>query len=334
MKKTHEEAFQLTKLKLNCDIEVDDEEDEDSVEDEIEIVKECKDIPSDIFKDIDFHDWKKHSWKFIPVLYKLQKIFHIAGVRSFKVIPMMSFKQKPIILTNTGLSQFIMRNTRGPNKVAEIKQIMLNPRATWKKLFKIDMFESDSVDLDGLPVVRFNSLSTDGIIARICMTRPKRSLVENTKSNLKDFDFVVGVDPGVKEIIGGVIQDLQNPEKEKGFLVSSAEWRDKSGFYYRKQKLTQFTGRVENEIADQRESLQNIGQSSPDFKTFTRFELQHFNTKCEAYMRNKIMRMSFDKYITEQKAASDYAKRLCQDGKKTIVFFGSWEMNQNSAIKG
>jgi hypothetical protein len=214
-------------------------------------------------------------------------------------------------------------------------------------MYNISMFESNDVDWnDGRPTERFNNITTNGIACGVVMSRPKQEATTTTQRLNHnepintECDFLVGIDPGVREVIGGVRRDIRGDaepdlvKNEMRFLVHSRQWRDQTGANDRKLKLTAWTGELEKTIRSQRELLQNIGQFHPDFMTFTRFELSFFRTKCEAYFEDKVTRLGFDKIIRTEAAASQVANELCPAGFKTFVAFGDANVNPNLPIKG
>jgi hypothetical protein len=84
----------------------------------------------------------------------------------------------------------------------------------------------------------------------------------------------------------------------------------------------------------ERESLGNIGQSSPDFLRYTEFQMKYLEMRCKTYMRRKVTRLKLDKTIENQKQMTKIVDSICPKGRTTIVFFGNGKQAANSSIKG
>lgn len=214
-------------------------------------------------------------------------------------------------------------------------------------MYDINKFESNDVNWlgDCLPFHKFNNMSTDGTSARATMKRPKRipfvpaPRVFNNPIR-PQADFIFGCDPGVRCTIAGVLRNIQDgasedlKENEKRYKLSCFEWRDLTGENDRKVKLKHWTDELEGRIRAEREELDNIGQSHPNFELFTRFELSFFMEKCGVYMTDKIAGLKFNRYCRTKSAAIKVAKDICPEGKKTIVAFGDFQIASDSYIKG
>lgn len=116
--------------------------------------------------------------------------------------------------------------------------------------------------------------------------------------------------------------------------LSSKEYYADQGLDQRKALQRQWTEPLEGVIRAERENLNNIGPSNPDFVLFTLFSLNFFMQKIVLYAQHKITRLDFDAHIARQEAISKMVQKFCPRGKRTLVFMGDAFEPRNSPIKG
>jgi len=167
-----------------------------------------------------FNDLREFPFRFVPLLYRLQKEFFAkskdGSVRGFIVIPLMSWKVKHALYTPSAFKELIAREKRHwkKNRPGEAHP---NDVTTPFHIFRIAQFMSQqSTDINGEPFKQFTgTFSTDGIAGSIHMNRPKQQaneimkmLEEETatveKPAFEGYDYAIGLDPGAKLMIGGV----------------------------------------------------------------------------------------------------------------------------------
>lgn len=137
---------------------------------------------------------------------------------------------------------------------------------------------------------QFHSVSTDGIAVSVIMSKTKKVPALPrcfTEPNDPETDF--RVDPGYRLAFAGVRRDIRSgaetdlKKNEVNIKKTSKQWRNMTGANDRKQRLDAMTQPIESKIRREREQLNNIGPTSVDFVTWTRFELRWFMIKCKVY---------------------------------------------------
>lgn len=133
-----------------------------------------------------------------------------------------------------------------------------------------------------------------------------------------------------------VTSGLTNPDSQlvqTPIKITSKEWHQATGLHTRKQRLEAMTVNLDENMRRERESMNNIGSTSPSFTIFTRFELKWFVRKCSVYQQEKITRIKLDQYSRTLSAAAKLANSLCPVGAKTILFWGAAVTSPDMKIK-
>lgn len=198
---------------------------------------------------------EKNPYHYIPMLYRVQQAMTAANQKSFPVVPVFKAKMHHVQITNSALFELINSCVEQfPGQLAGIpdkinkRQLNQNLRFYWESLFNVHLFENAQR--------QFHNISTDGIRVSVHMKKsiPKESLPSKSDYKPEDFrfdhkmrllntsdsrpfpnfDFVIGVDPGYRLILGAVKFEVATGKREE-IKGSSKSLHYQSGLFARKK---------------------------------------------------------------------------------------------------
>lgn len=305
------------------------------------MLSEDEDAP--LFLGFSLGNLLKAPYKFIPLLYLMQQKLTDANVGSFRVVPLFRARMQSIHITNSGLVDLMTRFfKRSSMKLTtlECKEMAKSPRSFWSKYF--DVLKLEKFYSNGAPKKVFWQLVTNGVQASVIMKhinkiekdpneKPPMEMTHDHNIRLDGnkklplpfpkFDYVIGIDPGVRLALGGVVYNVKTGKR---ILIkeSSRSLHAKSGFFARKAKLERHSRILENAIKASNEELHNIGPSSADFTAYTRHQLGFVNARFRLYRRKVFRRLNFDSHIRRHATVDKLVSQLCKKNARTLLFYG------------
>lgn len=308
----------------------------------------------------------KHPYKYVPLLYKLQQALTAVGEvgtgdkgrQSFVVVPVMKAKMRSIHLTGSALVEILTRyyGRIGVRIGAEQRKLMsANVRFMWEKFFKIEEFEKRNHDGSYKKV--FWHLTTNGVQASLIMKQQKDYqqhklsmastqqhnvlLGENMKlpHHFPDFDYVMGIDPGVRLALGGIRYNVRTGAREL-IKIKSHKLHHDSGLNARNMREKAQSDELQKEISENREGLEylislerwerdghevsiHVGAEAFGYEEYTDFQLQFMERRINLYKRPVFRRLSFDSYIRRRETIDKTVSSLCPVNARTLLFYGS-----------
>lgn len=220
----------------------------------------------------------------------------------------------------------------------------------WNKFFRVEQFEKDK---NGEAYIRFRSFSTNGIAASLTLDKlvvenapcqratmfPHHLDVFNALRNpIPKFDAIVGLDPGVRLVVGG-LRLMSNVENQRELIKKKSRVLHYSnGHFARRKELQRWIKPVERDIFHQLQQLDEDDKISPkssDYIRYTHFHLSFFLRKIKIYTDHRITRHRFDFYIRRERAIDLFLdEEICPRGISTLIFYGGARQAANSPIRG
>ena len=275
---------------------------------------------------LNFSKLKLDWFKFVPLLFSIQKQMNNIGKKSFAVVPIHKGGRIHCLFTTSAVAELLgitVGEALNRDKV----------RSIWEKAFNFKDFENleNNISFD-------YSFSTNGIDVSVHLSRPLRVPSEIVKKPLiETFEQIIGIDPGLRFMFGSVAmlgfdQDFENGV-EINKLLKSANWQYITKNIERKSLLLKWTREFETSVRARCEQYLNIGPSAEDFTLFTEVKLSHLNQKFNLYSQTKIARLKFDKHICTKREIDKFVNKLTNN-TSTLIFLGNCEQAANSPMKG
>ena len=199
-------------------------------------------------------------------------------------------------------------------------------------------------------------LLTDGVSVSLQFSEPKPSKPQSFEQMLKKqaekyaefgqrydeglYDTVVGLDPGYKLYIAGVIKNQVSGE-ESQVKITSRKFYNMMRQNIRDRKVKQFTGDFEALTASDRETNYNgevVTPMSMRYMLYIEHRLKYIDEAIELYTTDQYSRLALDKYICTQRAMDEIVDKVIgnkpkTDGSRTLLVIGGTEFSPNSPIK-
>lgn len=295
-----------------------------------------------------FYASKKDYWKSFEFLYKLQRYNDENKLKNFKLIPQFTVRTHHIRIDNVALYYILKRN--GLTTCNNLTQFRNEKDAHWRAFFNVHKVESRnrkfrySIKTDGVAVsISIAKTETPERILSKC-TEAKRCKYDNEtlssdaqldriRSNADKFDAFIGLDPGIRLMVGGVSRtreqmlDLTDSKCRK-IKLKSTKFHHEAGFPRRRHKLWKLTSGVSDE------SKSTISpMCAENIFLYIDHSLANFHRRFEAFTKPAVTRLRFDKYTETQKAANRMANFICGDAKRPLIAIGSTRSESNSPVK-
>lgn len=292
-----------------------------------------------------FYDIKSKTdyIKSFEFLFKLQQYNDMNELKNFKLIPQFKVKRHHIQIDTKSLYYILKKNKliNCPNEhiFRDHKDLR------WRELFNINKVETKTRKF------RY-SIKTDGVSVSISIAKPqiiktnpepkaKKSKINNDsissdaklkeiRSNADKYDKFIGLDPGLRLMVGGISKTREQLETNKGELIKlkSTKFHHEAGFPRRRHKLYKLTNEVQTKTYS---TLSPMCASK--MYLYVDHSIQHFKERFYCYTDRAVARLYFDKYISTKNAANKYAKEIIGDAKKPFIAIGSTQIEADSPIK-
>lgn len=130
--------------------------------------------------------------------------------------------------------------------------------------------------------------------------------------NLDGYDTVIGIDPGVKKTLT-LVRRINNTQKsiieEKNEAITSH--RMNLSARNRMCKQRKYTMKFDDMIAKYlSKQEEQPSAKSTNYTNFVDFKLKFFTSGTAAYMKKKITKLHFQKYVDNQKDMSNLCKKV------------------------
>lgn len=301
-------------------------------------------------------DWKTKDnlFGYIPMLFRIQEaLFNNANVKSFIVIPQLKAKAHHVLYTNSGLHEFYQRN-RVVLGLPSMKraEFMATKREQWQRFFDITRFENANNT--------FRCISTNSV--KVCVLMNRKVVEVTTASprdpgiaghfinidgnqlqhNVPNYDNIMGGDPGIRLIIGGVRYAVKEERPYEIVKEKSINLHHDAGYFSRKRKFGNYMAggdMVEDEARIHRLQYYDargihISCMSHDYTAYVNYKVEFMTKRLSLYTQNKAIRLEFDSYIRYHQATTQLVNRLCPPGQRTLMFLGGSFQPADAPIKG
>ena len=259
--------------------------------------------------------------QFMRILYEIQRFndrnCSLKGVRSFSLLPHTDgFTSKYVTVCSTGLHTLL--KSSGAAVPGESAFLADKERLDqyWKQLFKVEKL----LEPDRRRKFAYMFL-TDGKAVSVVMTRPiASSPVAPHVLREGDFDEVLGVDPGMR--------DMYVASSADGRLLrcSSAEFYNDAGYVYSRKKLECW--KAANPVIGvlERNIPTNKTADLTTLKKHISYVTRHQTTLSQFYGAQRVKNLKFKRFCACKKKLHQLCTRLAAHGKRTLVGFGDWSI--------
>jgi hypothetical protein len=229
-------------------------------------------------------------------------------------------------MSNITIDNAVFRDIIIGEKLIENKKlredINNNSRNYWVQFFNIEKYETKRK--------KFVMFKTDGNSVSIIFETPLKKNKKKECLNIKDYDTIVGIDPGYRYTFVGY-----NNHNEI-VKCSSKEYYHKTDFNWNNMKQQRCYKR-NGEFMDFKANMPSPKTNNIDeLNIYIKYSLKGLENALKVHFDNPFRKWKFKTYIQKQKTFVSLCKKITQNKEysKVIVGFGDWSNPRDSIIKG
>jgi hypothetical protein len=256
------------------------------------------------------------------------------GERLFSLLPhKQGFQMSYITIDNAVLRDLVVgEKLVEAKRLTDLREdINSNPRKYWVQFFEIEKYETDTK--------RFAMFKTDGKSVSIIFEVQKREVEPKEKKkktecfNIKDYDTIVGIDPGLRYTFVGYNNqnEVVKCSSKEYYHTANFNWKNmkQQKCYERNQEFMDFKA---NMPSPKTNSIEELG-------AYISYSLKGLDNALKIHLENPFRKWKFKTYIQKQKTFISICKKITKkkainDNSKVIVGFGDWSNPRDSIIKG
>jgi transposase len=263
---------------------------------------------------------KKDPSLVLKIYYKILRYNESHGLKVFSLLPDKRYNTSYITIDKNALID-ILKDIGLYNKKKDVDY-------HWNKYFNISKYETENR--------KFRYFSTDGKYVSITLevTRKQKKLLKEKKINYKNYDNIIGLDPGLRNLFVCSYNDTYDTIK-----CSSRQ-------YYNDTLVNQ-TNFSKNNTYERNPDVLEYMRNLPSGKTSNldtylvhlKYCLKDYQKILQFHHENPFRKWKFTRWKMKKKVITDLCKKISNKNKitdkdNTIVGFGNWSNPHDSIIRG
>ncbi|XP_031635256.1 uncharacterized protein LOC116348406 [Contarinia nasturtii] len=258
-------------------------------------------------------------------------------IKNFLVVPVHDFDMKHIridihlfyLIARKFGALKLAKGKRGQPINIEKTEYDSNPAIYWDLIFDLPKISKlgNGKEFDF-------AVATDSVAVSLCFVKPERNTPELDNNTIKEkynnfeFDYVLGIDPGVRTWNATVRKPVRSGNEEN-ITIDGPKYHFKAKYGKRKRKSDQWT-----ELLQKQRELDYKRYAffpSPKGRSHWMCYIAYYVKMMKPAMAVYTIRFRLDKYIEENRASDKIAASLTKK-KSALVFIGAAQIAPNSPI--
>ncbi|XP_031618447.1 uncharacterized protein LOC116337743 isoform X2 [Contarinia nasturtii] len=262
-------------------------------------------------------------------------------IKNFLVVPIHDFDMKHIridihlfyLIARKFGALKLAKGKRGQPINIEKTEYDSNPAIYWDLIFDLPKISKlgNGKEFDF-------AVATDSVAVSLCFVKPERNTPELDNNTIKEkynnfeFDYVLGIDPGVRTWNATVRKHVRSGNEEN-ITIDGPKYHFKAKYGKRKRKSDQWTELLQKqrELDYKRYAFFPSPKGRSHWMCYIAYYVKMMKPAMAVYTTRKFIRLRLDKYIEENRASDKIAASLTKK-KSALVFIGAAQIAPNSPI--